>query len=189
MHTLIETFIDQETFLEHRELYAQELITGFARVNGMVFGIIANNSMNRGGILFPETCIKLASFASLCDSFNIPLLFLVDLPGFMVGKESEGAGIIHHRALIFSTLANLSIPRICIIVWKAYTAGLYAMCGTGFEPDRLLAFPNEELTIYGTRAASKLAQESGFDHKKINEIVDTVKATTNPRRRAESGYI
>lgn len=189
MHTLMETFIDQETFQEHRELYAQELITGFARVNGMVLGIIANNSMNRGGILFPETCIKLASFASLCDSFNIPLLFLADLPGFMVGKESERAGIIHHGALIFSTLANLSVPRICIIVRKAYTAGLYAMCGTGFEPDRLLAFPNAELTIYGTRAASKLAQESGLDHEKIKEIEDAVKATADPRRHVESGYI
>lgn len=189
MHDLIETFIDHETFLEHRALYAAELITGFARVNGMNIGIIANNSLNKGGILFPETCIKLASFASLCDSFNIPLLFLADLPGFMVGKESERAGIIQHGALIFSTLANLSVPKICIIVRKAYTAGLYAMCGTGFEPDRLLAFPDAELTIYGTRAASKLAEEGGFTLQKIKEVVDAVKATANPRLHVESGCI
>ncbi|WP_181391787.1 carboxyl transferase domain-containing protein [Methanospirillum lacunae] len=189
MHNLIETFIDHETFLEHRALYATELITGFARVNGMNIGVVANNSLNKGGILFPETCIKLASFASLCDSFNIPLLFLADLPGFMVGKESENAGIIHHGALIFSTLANLSVPKICIIVRKAYTAGLYAMCGTGFEPDRLLSFPDAELTIYGTRAASKLAKESGYTLEKIKEVEDAVKATANPRLHVESGYI
>ncbi|WP_319579635.1 carboxyl transferase domain-containing protein [uncultured Methanospirillum sp.] len=189
MHDLIKTFIDQDTFLEHRALYASELITGFARVNGMTLGIIANNSLHKGGILFSETCIKLASFASLCNSFNIPLLFLADLPGFMVGKESECSGIIHHGALVFSTLANLSVPKICIIVRKAYTAGLYAMCGTGFEPDRLLAFPDAELTIYGTRAASKLAEESGLTPDEIKAVEKAVKATADPRRHAESGCI
>jgi len=189
MHQLIPLCTDKDTFLEHRGLYARELITGFARVNGMTLGIIANNSLYKGGILFPETCRKLASFASLCDAFNIPLLFLADLPGFMVGTDSERAGIIHHGALVFSTLANLSVPRLCVIVRKAYTAGLYAMCGTGFEPTRLLAFPDAELTIYGTKATSRLARESGMGPREIKTIEEKVKATSNPSHHMDSGFI
>jgi len=107
----------------------------------------------------------------------------------MVGKESECSGIIHHGSLVFSTLANLSVPRICIVVRKAYTAGLYAMCGTGFEPDRLLAFPDAELTIYGTRAAAKLAEESGLTPEEVKAKEKAVKATADPRRHVQSGYI
>ncbi|MDD1728592.1 MAG: hypothetical protein LUQ50_05935 [Methanospirillum sp.] len=189
MHQLIATCIDKDSFQEHRGLYARELITGFARVNGMTLGIIANNSIHNGGILFPESSRKLAAFASLCDAFNIPLLFLADNPGFMVGREAESTGVIHHGALIFSTLANLSVPRLCVIVRKAYTAGLYAMGGTGFEPDRLLAFPDAELTIYGVKAISRLARESGLSVQETKAVKETVKATANPAQYVESGFI
>ena len=127
MYPLLEAIVDKGSLLEHRKLYARELITAFAQVDGMPIAFIANNSNHRGGILFPETCRKLAAFASLCDSFNIPIVFLADLPGFMVGKNAEQAGIIHHGALVFSTIANLEVPHLCVVVRNAYTAGLYAM--------------------------------------------------------------
>ena len=124
----------------------------------MPLGIIASNSSVRGGILFPESCRKMAAFASLCDAFSIPLVFLADLPGFMVGKDAEQAGIIHSGALVFSTLATLSVPHLCIVMRKAYTAGFYAMGGAGFDPDRILALSTADITIYGIKAIDLLAE-------------------------------
>ena len=162
IYPLLETIIDKGSFLEHRKFYARELITAFGRVQGMPVAFIANNSNHRGGILFPETCRKLAAFASLCDSFNIPIVFLADLPGFMVGKDAEQAGIIHHGALVFSTIANLKVPHLCVVVRKAYTAGLYAMGGPGFDADKFLAFPNSSINIYGEKALRLLGKRSGL---------------------------
>jgi acetyl-CoA carboxylase carboxyltransferase component len=140
MHDVVHSFIDEGSLLEHRARYAREVITAFARVDGKVVGIIANNPEQKGGIFFPESCRKIAAFASLCDAFNIPLVFLADIPGFMVGKSAEQAGIIHHGALVFSTIATLFVPHLCIVVRKAYTAGLYAMGGAGLIPNDSLLF-------------------------------------------------
>ncbi|MFA6333623.1 MAG: carboxyl transferase domain-containing protein [Methanoregula sp.] len=188
-HRLLEVFVDEDSLLEHRALYAGELITAFARVAGMPCGIIANNSQVRGGILFPESSRKLAAFASLCDAFSVPLVFLADLPGFMVGKNAEQAGVIQNGSLIFSTLANLSVPHLCIIMRKAYTAGFYAMGGAGFDPDRILALPTADITIYGEKALDMLAD----DQQVSAEIRENVKTYSHDTVRIgnyrESGYL
>ena len=189
MHDVLNSFIDEGSLLEHRARYAREVITSFARVGGLAVGIIANNPEQKGGILFPKSCRKIAAFASLCDAFNIPLVFLADIPGFMVGKTAEQAGIIHHGALVFSTIANLSVPHCCIVVRKAYTAGLYAMGGPGFDPERFVAFPDASLTIYGPKAIRLLAKENRFSEEEQVQMADRIKENCNVLRYVDSGQL
>lgn len=188
-HRVLELFVDEDTLLEHRAAYAGELITAFARVDGMPLGIIANNSSVRGGILFPESCRKMAAFASLCDAFSIPLVFLADLPGFMVGKDAEQAGIIHNGALVFSTLANLSVPHLCIIMRKAYTAGFYAMGGAGFDPDRILALSTADITIYGMKAIDLLAEDQHLPAEARETLKEFAHDSTGIGHYLEAGYL
>ena len=155
----------------------------------MPAGIIASNPECRGGILFPGTCRKIAAFASLCDAFNIPLVFLADVPGFMVGKDAEQAGIIRHGALVFSTIANLSVPHMSVVVRKAYTAGLYAMGGPGFEPDRFIAFPGAHITIYGRKAIAMLARKSGMSSEECRKIEERVSGISSIEGYAAAGYL
>jgi acetyl-CoA carboxylase carboxyltransferase component len=189
MHRLLEVFVDEDSLLEHRADFAGEVITGFARVCGMPLGIIANNSTVRGGILFPESCRKIAAFASLCNAFSIPLVFLADTPGFMVGKNAEQSGVIHNGALIFSTLSNLTVPHLCIVVRKAYTAGFYAMGGAGFSPDRILALPTADITIYGIRAIDLLAEKQNLTSDSRETLKAFARETTGVQHYLESGYI
>ncbi len=189
MHPLLENIADEGSILEHRKLYARELITAFARIKGIPVAFIANNSNHRGGILFPETCRKLAAFASLCDSFNIPIVFLADLPGFMVGKDAEQAGIIHHGALVFSTIANLEVPHLSVVVRKAYTAGLYAMGGPGFDADKFLAFPESNITIYGTKALRMLGKKSDLSEKDQMAIEEQIKEKCSVEKYLEEGHL
>jgi methylmalonyl-CoA decarboxylase subunit alpha len=188
-HRVLELFVDEDSFLEHRAAYAGELITAFARVAGMPVGIIANNSSVRGGILFPESCRKMAAFASLCDAFSIPLVFLADLPGFMVGKDAEQAGIIHNGALVFSTLANLSVPHLCIVMRKAYTAGFYAMGGAGFDPDRILALSTADITIYGIKAIDLLAENQNLPAESRETLKEFAHDSTGIGNYLEAGYL
>jgi len=189
MHRVLEVFVDEDSLLEHRADFAGEVITAFARVSGMPLGIIASNSVQRGGILFPESCRKIAAFASLCDAFSIPLVFLADTPGFMVGKNAEQSGIIHNGALVFSTLANLTVPHLCIVVRKAYTAGFYAMGGAGFDPDRILALPAADITIYGIRAIDLLAENQNLSPDSLETLKEFARETADLQHYLESGYI
>jgi methylmalonyl-CoA decarboxylase subunit alpha len=188
-HRVLEFFADDDSLLEHRAAYAGELITAFARVAGMPVGIIASNSSVRGGILFPESCRKLAAFASLCDAFSIPLVFLADLPGFMVGKDAEQAGIIHNGALVFSTLANLSVPHLCIVMRKAYTAGFYAMGGAGFDPDRILALSTADITIYGIKAIDLLAENQNLPAESRETLKEFAHESTGIGHYLDAGYL
>lgn len=189
MHRVMEVFVDEDSLLEHRADFAGEVITAFARVSGMPLGIIASNSARRGGILFPESCRKIAAFASLCNAFSIPLVFLADTPGFMVGKNAEQSGIIHNGALVFSTLANLTVPHLCIVVRKAYTAGFYAMGGAGFDPDRILALPAADITIYGIRAIDLLAEKQNLSPDSLETLKEFARETAGLQQYQESGYI
>ncbi|WP_209124326.1 acyl-CoA carboxylase subunit beta [Alkalihalobacillus sp. BA299] len=153
MHDLIQRIIDEGTFFEIKKLFAQELITGLARINGQPVGIIANQPRMKGGVLFHDSADKAAKFINLCDAYNIPLLFLADIPGFMIGTKVERAGIIRHGAKMISAMSEATVPKISIIVRKAYGAGLYAMAGPAFEPDCCLALPNAQIAVMGPEAA------------------------------------
>lgn len=153
MYDLIERVVDEYSFFEIKSLFAQELITGLSRINGQSVGIIANQPRVKGGVLFHDSADKAAKFISLCDAFHIPLLFLADIPGFMIGTKVERAGIIRHGAKMISSMAEATVPKISIIVRKAYGAGLYAMAGPAFEPDCCLALPSASIAVMGPEAA------------------------------------
>jgi acetyl-CoA carboxylase carboxyltransferase component len=153
MRKLVEGLIDQDSWLEIKSLYAKEILTGFARINGQSIGIVANQPKHLGGVLFVDSANKAARFISLCDAFNVPLLYLADVPGFMIGSKVERQGIIRAGAKMVSAVSEASVPSISVIVRKAYGAGLYAMSGPAFEPDACLALPTASIAVMGPRAA------------------------------------
>lgn len=153
MYEGIETLIDQDSFFEMKKLFAPELITGFARIGGRAVGIIANQPKIKGGVLFVDSADKGARFIQLCDAFHIPLLFLADVPGFMIGTKVERAGIIRHGAKFIAAMSSATVPKISVIVRKAYGAGLYAMAGPAFEPDCCIALPSAQIAVMGPEAA------------------------------------
>jgi acetyl-CoA carboxylase carboxyltransferase component len=153
MMELIHSLVDEGSFYEMKKLFAKELITGFARLDGRVIGIIANQSKVKGGVLFVDSADKAARFITLCDAYHIPLLFLADVPGFMIGTQVEKAGIIRHGAKMISAMSEATVPKISVIVRKAYGAGLYAMAGPAFEPDCCLALPTAQIAVMGPEAA------------------------------------
>ncbi|WP_405127403.1 acyl-CoA carboxylase subunit beta [Salicibibacter halophilus] len=153
MYKFIEKLIDEDSFFEIKRLFAPELVTGLARMNGEVVGIIANQPKAKGGVLFHDSADKAARFINLCDAFNIPLLFLADVPGFMIGTKVERAGIIRHGAKMISAMSSATVPKISVIVRKAYGAGLYAMAGPAFEPDYCVALPTAQIAVMGPEAA------------------------------------
>ncbi|WP_347353369.1 acyl-CoA carboxylase subunit beta [Intrasporangium sp.] len=153
VHTVIDGLVDADSFFELKPLWAGELVIGFGRLGGESVGILANNSMVKGGVLFTDSADKAARFIWLCDAFNIPLLYLADVPGFMIGSEVERGGIIRHGAKMVSAVASATVPQFCVVVRKAYGAGLYAMGGPGFGPDATIALPTARIAVMGPEAA------------------------------------
>ncbi|GAB3066457.1 acyl-CoA carboxylase subunit beta [Virgibacillus ainsalahensis] len=153
MYDVIGQIIDEDSFCEIKKKFAKELITGLARIDGKTIGIIANQPRMKGGVLFPDSADKAAKFIQLCDAFNIPLLFLADVPGFMIGTHVERAGIIRHGAKMLATMSEATVPKISVIVRKAFGAGLYAMAGPAFEPDCCIALPTAQIAVMGPEAA------------------------------------
>lgn len=160
MYHVIESLVDEGSFLEIKKLFAKELITGLARIGGRGVGIIANQPKEKGGVLFPDSADKAARFITLCDAFSIPLLFLADVPGFMIGTQVEKAGIIRHGAKMIAAMSEATVPKISVIVRKAYGAGLYAMAGPAFEPDCCLALPTAQIAVMGPEAAVNAVYEN-----------------------------
>lgn len=153
MYEAIDEIIDEGSFFEIKKLFAPELITGFARIGGRTVGILANQPKVKGGVLFVDSADKGAKFIQLCDAYHIPLLFLADVPGFMIGTKVERAGIIRHGAKFIAAMSSATVPKISVIVRKAYGAGLYAMAGPAFEPDVCIALPTAQIAVMGPEAA------------------------------------
>jgi acetyl-CoA carboxylase carboxyltransferase component len=153
MRKFIEGLVDDISFFEIHALWARELVVGFARLGGEVVGVLGNNPMFKGGVLFIDSADKATRFVQLCDAFNVPLLFLADVPGFMVGSAVEKRGIIRHGAKMITAIAEATVPKMCVVVRKAYGAGLYAMAGPGFEPDATIALPTAKIAVMGAEAA------------------------------------
>jgi acetyl-CoA carboxylase carboxyltransferase component len=138
---VIDRIVDGGSFFEIKARWAPELVVGFARLDGRVVGIVANQPMVRSGAIFVDSADKATRFISMCDAFNVPLLFLQDVPGFMVGVAVERAGIIRHGAKMIAAMASAEVPKITVVLRKAYAAGFYAMCAPGFEPRATIALP------------------------------------------------
>ncbi len=153
MVTLIDALIDEDSLLEIHPRWAKELLVGYARLDGLALGIVASQPKHKGGVLFSDSADKAARFIWTCNAFNVPLLFLADVPGFMIGTQVEREGIIRHGAKMISAVSEATVPKISVIVRKAYGAGLYAMAGPAFDPDCCLALPGAQIAVMGPQAA------------------------------------
>jgi acetyl-CoA carboxylase carboxyltransferase component len=153
MMGVIDAIIDEGSWLEIKALFAREVLTGFARIDGRAVGIVANQPKWLGGVLFVDSADKAARFIWLCDAFNVPLLYLADVPGFMIGTKVERQGIIRAGAKMIAAVSEATVPKISVIVRKSYGAGLYAMCGPAFEPDACIALPTASIAVMGPQAA------------------------------------
>jgi methylmalonyl-CoA decarboxylase subunit alpha len=193
VHAVIDALVDEGSFFELKRLFARELVTGIARLDGRPVGIVASQPKWKGGVLFVDSADKAARFIWLCDAYGIPLLFLADVPGFMIGKAVERQGIIRHGAKMISAVADATVPKICVVLRKAYGAGLYAMCGPGFEPDATLALPQAMIAVMGAEAAvnavfaNKIAEQPEADRaayvealrREYREDIDLLKLASN----------
>jgi acetyl-CoA carboxylase carboxyltransferase component len=153
MRELLAGLLDTDSLLEIHARWAKELIVGYARLEGHAIGVVANQPKVKGGVLFVDSADKAARFIWSCNAFNIPLLFLADVPGFMIGTQVEREGIIRHGAKMISAVSEATVPKLSVIVRKAYGAGLYAMAGPAFEPDCCLALPSASIAVMGPQAA------------------------------------
>jgi acetyl-CoA carboxylase carboxyltransferase component len=153
MYALVAGIVDESSFFEIKPDFAKELIVGLARIEGRPVGIVANQPAVKGGVLFVDSSDKAARFIWLCDAFNIPLVFIADVPGFMIGTAVERQGIIRHGAKMITAVSEATVPKICVIARKAYGAGLYAMAGPGFEPDATIALPTARIAVMGPEPA------------------------------------
>lgn len=180
MYQLIERLIDEGSMCEVKKKFAAEIITSFGRINGQPVGIIANQPRVKGGVLFHDTADKAAKFITLCDAFHIPLLFLADVPGFMIGTNVEKAGIIRHGAKMIFAMSEATVPKLTVIVRKAYGAGLYAMAGPAFEPDCCIALPTAAIAVMGPEAAVNAVYAN-----KIAELPEEERAAFIAKKREE----
>jgi acetyl-CoA carboxylase carboxyltransferase component len=182
MRKVIEALVDELSWFEIKKLFAKELLTGFARLGGEVVGIVANQPLQKGGVLFVDSADKAARFIWICDAFNVPLLFLADVPGFMIGTDVERQGIIRHGAKMISAVSEATVPKISVIVRKAYGAGLYAMAGPAYDPDCTIALPSAQIAVMGPAPAV-----NAVFFNKLAELPEEQRAER--RRELEAEYL
>ncbi len=180
MMKVVEGIVDEGSFFEMKKLFAREIITGFARIEGKPVGIVANQPKMKGGVLFVDSADKAARFIFLCDAYNIPLLFLADVPGFMIGTQVEKQGIIRHGAKMVYAMSSATVPKICVVIRKAFGAGLYAMCGPGFDPDVTLALPSAQIAVMGPDPAVNAVYAN-----KISELPEADRPAFIAEKKAE----
>jgi acetyl-CoA carboxylase carboxyltransferase component len=156
MYDVIARIVDDGDWLDLKPQWAKTIITCLARMGGRPVGIVANQPRQLGGILDNDSADKAARFVNLCDAFGIPLLFLVDVPGFMVGTKVEAAGIIRHGAKMLHAVAAATVPKVTVVIRKAYGAGYYVMNGRAYEPDLIVAWPSAEISVMGAEGAVEI---------------------------------
>jgi len=177
MYEVIRRIADDGVYFDLKPQWAKTIITCFARFGGRPAGIIANQPKQLGGILDNDSADKAARFINLCNAFGIPLVYLVDVPGFMVGTKVEEAGIIRHGAKMLYATANATVPKVTVIIRKAYGAGYYVMCGRAYEPDLIVAWPTAEISVMGAEGAVEIVfrkqmQEADDPEAKRQELID-----------------
>jgi len=185
MRAVIDALIDEGSFLELKARFAKELITGFCRIDGRAVGIVANQPKHLGGVLFVDSADKAARFVWLCDAFNLPLLFLADVPGFMIGTKVERQGIIRAGAKMVAAVSEATVPKLSVVVRKAYGAGLYAMCGPAFEPEACLALPTASIAVMGAQAAVNAVHYHRIQQAAEGEERDALVASLRDEYKAD----
>ncbi|PSP53233.1 propionyl-CoA carboxylase [Halobacteriales archaeon QH_7_68_42] len=161
-HRVIERVVDAGSVFELQPEYGAEIVTAFARIDGRPVGIVANQPAKRAGAIFPDAAAKAAEFVWKCDAFNVPLLYLCDTPGFMAGSQVEKEGVLEEgKKMIYATSAA-TVPKQCVVLRKAYGAGIYAMSGPAYDPESTIALPSGEIAIMGPEA-HRMASEVVID--------------------------
>jgi methylmalonyl-CoA decarboxylase subunit alpha len=194
MYEVIREIVDDGEILDVKPKFAKTIITCLARFGGQPVGIVANQPKHLGGILENDSADKAARFINLCDAFNIPLVFLQDVPGFMVGSKVEHAGIIRHGAKMLYAVSRATVPKITVVVRKAYGAGYYVMCGKAYEPDLIVAWPTAEISVMGPEGAVNIigrsAIEASDDPERTRaEMLAQVKKSIDPYIAARNDVI
>ncbi|CAB4856960.1 unannotated protein [freshwater metagenome] len=167
MYEVIRAIVDDGEIFDMKPQWAKTIITCLARFDGRSVGIVANQPRHLGGILDNDSADKAARFVNLCNAFGIPLLFLVDVPGFMVGTKVEAEGIIRHGAKMLYAVSNATVPKITVVLRKAYGAGYFVMNGRAYEPDLIVAWPSAEISVMGAEGAVEIIMR-----KQIEEAED-----------------
>src|SRR5207249_1347319 len=162
VHKVIAAMVDGGQLFEIKPRWARNIVTGIARIDGWPVGIVANNPMQAGGVLDVKAADKAARFVNLCDAFEIPLVFLQDVPGFSVGSKVEQQGIIRHGAKMLYAVASATVPKLTVVMRKAYGAGYYVMNGRAYEPDLLVAWPGAEIAVMGAEGMVGIAGRKLF---------------------------
>jgi acetyl-CoA carboxylase carboxyltransferase component len=178
VYDVIRRIVDDGVYFDVKPLWARSIVTCLARFGGRPAGIVANQPKQLGGVLDNDSADKAARFINLCNAYGIPLVYLVDVPGFMVGTKVEEAGIIRHGAKMLHATANATVPKVTVILRKAYGAGYYVMCGRAYEPDLIVAWPTAEISVMGAEGAveivfRKQVEEADDPDAKRRELIDT----------------
>jgi acetyl-CoA carboxylase carboxyltransferase component len=191
MYDVIRRIVDDGKYLDLKRQFAKTIITVLARMGGRPVGIVANQPKQLGGILDNDSADKAARFVNLCDAFGIPLVFLQDVPGFMVGTKVEAGGIIRHGAKMLHAVANATVPKVTVVLRKAYGAGYYVMNGRAYEPDLIVAWPSAEISVMGAEGAVEIVMrrqvEAAEDPaamkaqliEEYRKIIDVYRAASN----------
>jgi methylmalonyl-CoA decarboxylase subunit alpha len=182
---VIKAVFDGGSWFEIKPTWAKNIVIGFARVAGKPVGVVANQPMVKGGILDSDSADKAARFIRMCDAFNVPLVYLMDVPGFLVGSQVEKDGIIRHGAKMLYATSEATVPKVTVIMRKAYGAGYYVMCGKGYEPDLLVAWPFAEISVMGPEGAvniifNKQIEASANPEETRSQLLAAVRAQINP---------
>jgi acetyl-CoA carboxylase carboxyltransferase component len=194
MYKLIKTIVDHGDIFDIKPRFARSIITCFARIGGRSVGILANQPMHLGGILDNDSADKAAHFIEICDAFNVPLVFLQDVPGFMVGSKVEHAGIIRHGAKMLHVMSAATVPKLTVVVRKAYGAGYYVMCGRAYEPDLIVSWPTGEISVMGAEgmvgiAAKKLFGDQDPPPEVRKNLVEMIQKNIDVYKSAAWGLI
>ena len=194
MRKLIALVVDDGHLFEIKPRFAKNIVTGFARMAGEPVGVVANNPRYWGGILDVDAADKSARFVNLCDAFNIPLVFLVDVPGFMVGVKTEEQGLIRHGAKMLYAVSEATVPKVTVVVRKAYGAGYYVMCGRAYEPDLLVAWPSAEISVMGAEgmvgiSARKMLDAADDPDALMSQLAGVIRPHIDIYRSAGHGYV
>jgi methylmalonyl-CoA decarboxylase subunit alpha len=194
MYDVIRRIVDDGDWLDLKPQWAKTIITCFARFAGRPVGIVANQPRQLGGILDNDSADKAARFVNLCNAFGLPLVFLQDVPGFMVGTKVEEAGIIRHGAKMLHAVANATVPKITVVLRKAYGAGYYVMNGRAYEPDLIVAWPSAEISVMGAEGAVEIVmrrqvEEADDPVAKKAELIDAYRQIIDVYIAARNGMI
>ena len=182
---VISAVFDHASWFEIKPTWAKNIVVGFARAGGQAVGVVANQPMQKGGILDSDAADKAARFIRMCDAFNVPLVYLMDVPGFLVGSQVEKEGIIRHGAKMLYATSEATVPKITVIMRKAYGAGYYVMCGKGYGPDTIVAWPFAEISVMGPEGAvniifNKQIEASDNPDATRAQMIEAIRAQINP---------